>query len=399
MNKRTISQHNIRTLFWIRIFGSISFIAPVLTLFYYNRGLDAADILLLQIFWSGAVLIGEVPGGVVADRYGPKTSFIIGSLVKMSSLILLVFATEPWMFFLFSAINGLSVTFFSGADETLIYESLKEDGEHHRMDRAMGKIQSAGFVSMLIAVIFGAYFAKDLQEEQFVFLIILGLVLHIGEFVLLFFVKSPEISGSYRENPFTQVISGVKAIRQAPQLLLLFLNFTLVFIPADSVYEAFNQPLMTDAGLPVVFIGVVYALAAVGGFICSQSVGWLTSVFSRRLLMNLTGGLAAVGLLISALFGETLWLIIGSFFILRFGQAIRRPIYSQLKNDLIPSHVRATTLSLISVLDSALDLVIFGLLSVIALKGLSGILIASSILALIGTFIPIQRMKARQQTE
>jgi hypothetical protein len=49
-------------MFWIRFFGTINFIAPVLTLFYLGRGLEASHILLLQIFWSGAVLIGEVPG-------------------------------------------------------------------------------------------------------------------------------------------------------------------------------------------------------------------------------------------------------------------------------------------------------------------------------------------------
>ncbi|WP_456275181.1 MFS transporter [Bacillus sp. AK128] len=399
MNLSTISTHNIRIMFWIRFFGTINFIAPVLTLFYLGRGLEASHILLLQIFWSGAVLIGEVPGGIVADRFGAKISFLIGVVLKIGSLVLLIFAYEPWMFFLFSAINGFSVTFFSGADEALVYESLKEDNDHHRMDRAMGKIQSAGFVSMILAVIFGAYFAKDLQDNQFVFLIIFGVMFHLIELVLIFFVRNPSNYGMYRENPFRQVASGVRAIKKAPTLLLLFINFTLVFIPADSVYEAFNQPIFTEAGLPVVMIGVLYALAAVLGFITSQSVGWFTKHFSRKLLMNITGSLAALGLLLSALLGESLWFVIGAFFILRMGQAIRRPIYSQLKNDLIPSEIRATTLSLISVLDSAFDLIIFGLLSVIALKGITGILLASSLIALIGTLTPIQTKMNRKMSE
>ncbi len=390
----SISKHNIRMMFWIHLFGTINFLAPVLTLFYMERGLEASHILWLQLFWSGAVLLGEVPGGVVADRFGAKASFLIGVLVKISSIVLLIFAYEPWMFFLYSALNGLSVTFFSGADEALIYESLKEDNQHDRMDRAMGKIQSAGFIAMIVAVIFGAYFANDLQDEQFIFLIILGLGFHVIEFLLIFFVKDPKNYGSYRDNPFTQVVSGIKVISRAPQLLFLFLNFTLVFIAADSVYEAFNQPLFTGAGLPVFMIGIVYALASVLGYISSQSVGWFTSRFSRKVLMNITGGLAAIGLFLSAVFAETLWLVIGAFFIIRLGQAMRYPIYSQLSNDLIPSNIRATTLSLISVLDSALDLIVFGLLTSIAYQGITGIFIASSILALVGTLIPIQRVKA-----
>ena len=222
-----ISTHNVRIFFWVRFFGTINFIAPVVTLFYMGRGLEASHILWLQIFWSGAVLLGEVPGGVVADRFGAKVSFMIGSILKIGSIVILIFSFDPWMFFLYSAINGLSVTFFSGADEALIYESLKEDNQHHRMDRAMGKIHSAGFVAMLVAVVYGSYFAKDLQEGQFITLILLGLAFHAVEFILIFFVKSPKSTGSYRDNPFTQVVAGVKAIRKAPQLLLLFLTIHL----------------------------------------------------------------------------------------------------------------------------------------------------------------------------
>jgi MFS family permease len=393
MKVQMISTHNIRILFWVRFFGTINFIAPVLTLFYYGRGLEATHILWLQLFWSGAVLLGEVPGGIVADRFGAKVSFLIGALVKISSIILLLFAQEPWMFFLFSALNGFSVTFFSGADEALIYESLKEDQKHDKMDEAMGKIQSAGFISMILAVLFGAYLAKDLADDQFILLILLGLCFHLVELLLLFFVKNPASSGSYRDNPFRQVVAGIKAIRKAPALLLLFLNYTLVFIPADSVYEAFNQPLFKDAGLPVMFIGVLYALAAIGGFIVSQSVSWFTSRFTRKGIMWITGGFAAAGLLLSAMFDESLWIVIGAFFMIRIGQAIRHPIYSQLTNDLIPSNIRATTLSLISVLDSAFDLVIFGLLSSMAFNGLNGILLACSGIALLGTLIPIKRVK------
>jgi MFS family permease len=390
MQTQSISTHNIRIMFWISFFGTINFIAPVLTLFYLERGLEPTHILWLQLFWSGAVLVGEVPGGVVADRFGYKASFFIGVVIKIISIVLLIFAYDPWLFFLFSALNGFSVTFFSGADEALVYESLKEDNDHHRMDRAMGKIQSAGFISMILAVVFGAYFAKDLQDDQFILLLVLGASFHLVELILIFLVKSPKISGSNRDNPFTQVASGVRAIRKAPTLLFLFVNFTLVFIAADSVYEAFNQPVFTNAGLPVVFIGIIYALAAVLGYVTAQNVEWFTTNFSRKFLMHITGWLAVAGLFLSALYGETLWIVLGSFFVLRIGQAIRDPIYSQLKNDLIPSEIRATTLSLISVLDSAFDLIVFGLLSVVAFEGITGILLASALVALIGTLTPLQ---------
>jgi MFS family permease len=396
MRKQTLASHNIRMLFWISFFGTISFLQPVLTLFYFERGLTSSDILIVLMFWSGAVLIGEVPTGIFADRFGAKYSFLFGSMLKFLSIVLLLFAYEPWMFFLYSFINGFSVTFFSGADEALIYDSLKESNEENRMDRAMGKIQSASFISMLMAVLFGSYLAKDLADSQFNLLIILGLAFHLIELLLILGVRQPAVDSFQKENPFSQIKSGLRVIWQAPQLLLMFLNVTLVFIPAGAVYQYFDQPLLLNAGVPVYWIGVFYAVSAILGYIASNSIGWLTSHFSRMMLMNLSGLLAVGGLLISGLFGSSLWIVLGAFFLLRLVRSIRYPIYSQLSNDLIPSGIRATTISLLSIVDSVLDLVVFGVLSTIALKGYPAVLIGCSFIALLGTLLPIKPVKTKK---
>lgn len=393
MKKQTIATHNIVLLFWAQFFGTISFLQPVMTLFYMERGLTTADIFIVLMCWSGAVLVGEVPAGVFADRFGSKVSFLTGSFIKIVSISMLLFADNIWLFCLYSVLNGLSVTFFSGADEALIYESLKITNEQHRMDEAMGKIQSASFISMLLAVVFGSYFAKDLEEEQFLFLIVLSICFQVVEFLLLFLIKSPKQVSEIHEKWSTQVIEGIKVIRKAPQLFMMFLNVSLVFISAGVVFQNFDQPLLKNAGVPVFAIGIIYAIAAIVGYFASRSIGWMTSRFSHVLLLHVTGYLAVFGLLVSALFGEVLWIVLGAFFTLRFVRAVRYPIYSQLSNDIIPSHVRATTISLLSVVDSVLDLLIFGSLSLLAVHGLPVVFFGCALIALVGTLLPIRRVK------
>ncbi|WP_242227045.1 MFS transporter [Bacillus cereus group sp. BfR-BA-01315] len=393
MDKCTLANHNISILFWVHFFGTISFLQAVMTLFYVERGLTPSNVFIVLMCWSGAVLIGEVPAGIFADRFGLKLSFITGACIKIISISLLLFADNIWLFCLYSLLNGLSVTFFSGADEALIYESLKETNEQHLMDKAMGKIQSASFISMLIAVIFGSYFAKDLKEEQFFILITLGLLFHFVELILLLFIKNPAVEFEYNESSYSQVIEGIQVIRKAPQLLIMFLNISLVFIPASAVFDNYEQLLLKNAGVPVFAIGILYAVAAVGGYFASISIGWLTKKFSRIFLLNLSGALAVCGLLLAACFGNTLWIVLGAFIILRFVRAIRYPIYSQLSNDIIPSHVRATTISLLSVLDSVLDLIIFGTLSILAVYGLPVMFMGCTIIALIGTCLPIKGIR------
>ncbi|CAM4291732.1 permease [Bacillus manliponensis] len=393
MKKHTIASHNIAILFWVQFFGTISFLQPVMTLFYMERGLTASHIFIVLMCWSGAVLIGEVPAGVFADRFGAKISFLTGSFIKIVSISILLFADNIWLFFLYSLLNGLSVTFFSGADEALIYESLKMTDEQDRMDEAMGKIQSASFMSMLLAVVFGSYFAKDLKEEQFLFLIVFSICFQFVELLLLFFIKTPHKLSETHEKWSIQVMQGIQVIKKSPQLLVMFLNVSLVFIAAGVAFEKFDQPLLKHAGLPVFMIGIVYAIAAIIGYFASRSIGWMTKRFSHVTLLHVTGYLAVLGLVVATLFGEELWIVLGSFFTLRFVRAVRYPIYSQISNDIIPSHVRATTISLLSVVDSVLDLIIFGSLSLLAVHGLSVVFIGCAIIAFIGTLLPIRRVK------
>jgi Arabinose efflux permease len=390
--EKTTASVTIRLMFWLEIFGTLNFLQPVLTLFYLKNGLSERDIFIVLFCWSLAVLIGEIPTGVYADRFGPKISFLTGCLVRLSSIFLLLFATEPWMFFLYSFINGFSVTFYSGADEAFIYESLKESGETHKMDQAMGQIQSGDFIATIISVLSGAFLAKDLSHSQFTLLIALTIGFQVIEFILTFFLRNPKTVIHKRQvTALQQIKMGIGVIRHAPWLLVMFLNVTLVFIPVGAVFKNFDQPYLVSAGVPVALIGVLYALAAVLGFFASNSIGWLTHHCSRMVLMYATGFLSAAGLVLAALFRSGIWTAIGIFFLLKIVQVIRYPIYSQISNDYIPSGVRATTISLLSIIDSCCDLAVFLLLTLASAgNSLSGIFLVCAGIVFAGTLLPIR---------
>ncbi|WP_010631811.1 MFS transporter [Sporolactobacillus vineae] len=390
--KQTLASGNIRLLFWLGIFGTLNFLQPVMTLFYLKNGLTERDIFIILFCWSFAVLIGEIPTGVYADRFGPKVSFLTGCLVRLASIFLLLFATEPWLFYVSSLINGLSVTFYSGADEAFIYESLKESGETGKMDQAMGRIQSGDFIATLISVLFGAFLAKDLSHDQFTMLILLTISFQIIEFGLTFFLRNPKaVTQKKQVRAFQQIKSGIGVIRRAPRLLVMFLNVTLVFIPAGAVFKNFDQPYLVTAGVPVAWIGVLYALAAVFGFFAANSIGRLTHCCSRIVLMYTTGFLSAAGLVLAAICRSGIWTAIGIFFLLKIVQVIRYPIYSQISNDYIPSGVRATTISLLSIVDSCCDLAVFLLLMPITSENsLSSVFLGCAVIVLAGTLLPIR---------
>ncbi|WP_406945223.1 MFS transporter [Halobacillus sp. SY10] len=391
MKKNTLASYNIQLLFWAEIFGNFRFIQPVLTLFYFARGLDETRILLIMTFFSIGVLLGELPTGVIADRFGAKRAFLIGSVLSILAHGLLIFAFDPWVFFASSFLTGFAATFFSGADEALIYESLKESNEENLMDRAMGQIGSARFIVSIFVVIIGAFLAKDLNENQFRLLLMLGVFFMLIQFIFLLFIKNPPNQGGVRTPMVKQVIEGYQAIRKTPQVLWMFINISLVFIPAVAIFEKFDQKLLVDAGLPVYGIGIVYAVTALIGFVAARSIGWMTKRVTRVQLLFITGILAVLSLTAAALLHTHLWTVLLAIILLKLVSAIRYPVYSQLANDIIPSNVRATTISLLSILDSVFDLVIFTTVSGIAPFGFMPMFLVCAGIALIGTLIPVRQ--------
>lgn len=392
---RTISAHNVRILFWATVFASVNFMEPILTLFYLERGLDLAQVYMVTLVWCLTVLVFEVPTGAYADRFGPKASFVTGCLIAILSKVILIFAHDFWGMAVYTFLWGLSVTFFSGAEEALLYESLKQDGEEERMSDVMGKLYAASLYPMVLAFLFGAYVARDLEESQFVLLIVLGMVFQLVQLFFLLRVVNPRSFEGFRENPFQHVKNGVTVIRKTPDLLLIFLNFTIVFVLSAVVAGRLEQPYLTMSGVPVVWLGVLYAGAAVLALLVSSRIGWFTQRFSKKGLMYATGLATALALGVAATAVPAVWTATLVFLILRLSRAVRMPLYSQLTNDHIPSESRATTLSLLSIADSLFDVIFLVTFAGIAVAADRYALVfaACAGIVLLGTLIPVREAK------
>ncbi|MGD7059433.1 hypothetical protein ACQCVN_21635 [Rossellomorea aquimaris] len=104
----------------------------------------------------------------------------------------------------------------------------------------MGKIGSAKFLVTIIVVIIGAIMAKDLSDGQFNRLIVLSLIFMSIELFLLLFIKNPPNQGTYSNDIRSRLKGGFFAIKKHPQVLWMFLNITLVFIPATAIFEKFD---------------------------------------------------------------------------------------------------------------------------------------------------------------
>lgn len=396
LQQKSLADHNIRIIFWATIFGSINFLEPIMTLLYLQTGLSLADVFWVTLCWCLSVLIFEVPTGAFADRYGAKASFIVGCTISILSKGLVigsVLTQEAWMFYLYNILWGISVTFFSGAEEALLYDSLKESGKEDTMDAVMGKMQSASMYPLIITFLVGPFVAKDLAPSQFVLLTTVWIVLQLVQLFLLFKVINPKSHSDFRENPFVHVKAGLNNIRKQPALIRLFVHFTIIFVASFVVFGKMEQPFLIESGLKVEWLGVLYAALSLLGLFVSNHIGWLTKRFSRIALLYVSGILTLVGVVIASQNGGSMWIALGVFLVIRLARMIRYPIYSHLQNEYIPSESRATTLSLLSIFDSVFDVIFLVSFASIASLGFNVVFTGCAIAVVIGLLIPIRAAK------
>lgn len=383
-------QNNPRIYYWLTILGAINFVNPIITLYYLHRGLEYADLFIFLTIIVIAMFLFEVPTGIFADHFGYRASFLAGQLLFVITQILLLFSHSTLLFYLAQFLMGVGITFYSGSQEAFIHDSLKQQGKLNQLSKWMGNINAAFMLSGIFAAILGSIIGKDLTESQFVLLFSLTIFFHIIRFFGTFLLTNP-LKYSEHLSPFNHIKNGWKIIKTTPALLLIFLNETLVMIPLHIFDHVIKQPFFLDIGLPVFFIGTVFALRALSQFLLSHNLEWFEKHFTIKSIIITTNILILLSYLAGALIDNTLITGLLLFFILTAANSLRLPFFVTLKNEYIPDGSRATTLSLLSMIDSAFDVIIFLSLAAVADLGIPIIFLGSAIVVFIGVLLPIKQ--------
>ena len=132
-------------------------LGPILVLFLIAKGLSFTEIMVLQSISAVAVVLFEVPTGAVADKIGRKESILLGALLWAISLGFYVVGKSFPMFILAEVIFSLGATFKSGADNALIYDSLKVMGREKEFQSIEGKARSFALYAQAVGSIIAGF--------------------------------------------------------------------------------------------------------------------------------------------------------------------------------------------------------------------------------------------------
>jgi fucose permease len=136
-------KNNIWKMYLFGFLTDIFFISGVLVPFYTMWGkISFTQIMLLQSFFVFSMFALEVPTGVVADKFGRKASLALGALVIVAGTIIYSSYPSFYVFMLGEFLWALGRALISGAEEAIVYDSLKHLKEESSSKKIFARMES-----------------------------------------------------------------------------------------------------------------------------------------------------------------------------------------------------------------------------------------------------------------
>ncbi|TAK75520.1 MAG: MFS transporter, partial [Dehalococcoidia bacterium] len=307
-----------------------------------ERGLTLGEVLLFQAVYSAVVIAGEVPTGVMADRWGRRLSVILGSAVAVGAMLTFGLGHSIAVLLVSYAMFSVADAFFSGADSAILFDSLKGLGRDREFTRWQARELVIGAASTASYTLVGALMVRWVPlAAPFV----VSAVLSVTGFVLAFALVDPPRAGE--RHSLTRI--GLGAVRAVLGRRTLFAAALLMALTTAAIHTMgiTQQPVALSYGVPVwslgLFVGAQLAFSALSAA-AADRIGRRMGLATIFLAMPLVSALALFGGI-----GDSVWLYV-VFVLPSLGWNVLWPYVSDYVARRVEDQVRATALSVASVL-------------------------------------------------
>ena len=353
----------VRRTYYALGFGSTlaaSLIWGVNTLFLLDAGLTNFQAFAANAFFTAGMVLFEVPTGIVADAWGRRASYLLGTVTLAVTTALYVWLWSVdgpfWAWAVSSALIGLGFTFFSGATEAWLVDALAATGYEGSLDAVFARGQVVMGAGMLLGAGGGGYLAQVaglgapyvLRAAVLVAMAVLAaLLMHDLGFTP---DRGRSFGAEIREITTSSVEYGLR-VRPVRWLMLAapFTGGVGIY-----VHYALQPHLLTLWGDEAAYgiAGLAAALVAAAQIAGGLLTPWLRGRFARRTsVLLLTLGLSAVAILLIGLI-PSFWAVLALIVVWGLLSAAAMPVRQAYLNSMIPSRQRATILSFDSLMSS-----------------------------------------------
>jgi MFS family permease len=334
-------QTNIRKLYCFSFLQMTLFPMAIITLFWKDQiGMSLTSILLLQGIFSITMVVMEYPSGYVSDRIGYRSALNFAALLGIVGWGLYAWADSFGQVLVAEIILGISISFISGTDSALLFETLKAHGKEQNYTRHEGRMN--GFAQIGEAC--GAIFAGLLYGVFPLFPFFIQIIVWILVLMLTRSMVEPQRT---LKNPTSHFAEAVKSTRYAliENKRLRYIILLNMVLGLASFYPVWLiQPYMQNEGVPIAWFGPIWAVANLSVALFALA-SYRSHVFLRDrrmvllLLLLVIAGYLGLGL-VGGLWGFLFYYLLTSM------RGLRGPMFLNHAQHEIPSANRAGILSL-----------------------------------------------------
>jgi MFS family permease len=337
-----------------------SLIWGINTIFLLDAGLSNLEAFAANAFFTGGMVIFEVPTGIVADTIGRRTSYLLGTLTLSAASLLYVLLWQVegafWEWAVVSLLLGLGFTFFSGAVEAWLVDALTATGYTGKLESVFGRGQILTGVGMLSGSVAGGFLAQQISLGfPFVLRAAILIVMFVVAFRLMHDVGfTPEKGGRPLAEMRKIASNSIEYGWRVPAVKWLMVE--ALFTGGVGIYAFYAlQPYLLELyGDPQAYqvAGLAAAIVAGAQILGGIAAPWIRGLFQRRTSALLVMAGASVINLVMIGLVESFWPVIGFTTIWGLLFAATMPIRQTYINGMIPSRQRATILSFDSMMSS-----------------------------------------------
>ena len=324
---------------YVALFNAF-FWAPVFFLFL-NSHVPLADVLVLESFYYGGMLIFEVPSGYFSDRLGRRRTLIIANVAMIASYGLFAIGNSFVEFAVAELLLALAVACNSGTDTAFHFSSLAAVGRRQEFGDREAKATRNAMLSLACSALCGGLVTLTGYRMAY----LLSLTVSVAALTIALSFHEPP-----RPSPRSDFVRDwtllLRVVKSPATTWLISFSVCMTFI--NHIPHEFYQPYLglCNLGTPSMISGLHMAFAMlIGSFVAQHSMKVARYIGTHACLLL---AMVVQNLLI-LLMAFVLHPVVALLLLLR---VVPRGLATAPLNDamipLIPDSIRATVSSLTS---------------------------------------------------
>jgi MFS family permease len=353
---------NIWKYYLFHAFLNLQFWFPIWIIYLTEeRDLTLAQVTLIDVpFWLCIILL-QIPGAAIADRYGRKPTLVAAAVLFASAVVFFALANSFPLLMGSYLVWGAAFSLLYGTESAFIYDSLKAAGREEEYSRIYGRGWAIAVGAQLIGTLVGAPLASG---TNLVFPILLsGGIASMAAMVALSFREPLLVTRTHRPSYGEIISESANVLRKQPEVRYAILYFGLITIGSIAPVFFF-QPFLREHGIGLGEVGVWQTPMRIAGIVAALAAHRIIFYLGQRGTFFLMPVVLVPSYVLLASWDSAFAQV--SFTSINFIVILSQPTVTEYVNRRVPSEQRATVVSMTNLIRSAVlipSAPLFGLLA------------------------------------